>query len=144
MLANQCKEAAVMVNTKLVVVEFSSTPAIGIQYFLPDDGEIRNSIVTGLRVIYGNEISTSYNLGHALTVISGNQIKQFTITLKNSCDRELLVNIPGYTLVASNNNGRIRRLWRQVDLGKSYIKINDTTSFAAGQAILLEFHYIKR
>lgn len=128
-------------NSKLVVLKFTGTPVINNKYYFPQDGNLSRSIIKALRIPYGDEINSSIIGGEALTVISGNQIKQFFVTLVNKKGDPVLVNMPAYTLVSTNNRGMFRRFDTSIDITKSYVTLNTTTGFSSGSAILFDFYY---
>jgi len=129
---------------KLIVFAFTETAVLNKKYYFKPDSGIANGIVDGLRIPYGNEITTSFNnFGQALTIISGAQIAQFNLTLVDKKGHEYIKDCPAYTFTSINNNGQIRRFHSEIDLSKSYLKFNNTTGIFSGVAILFDFNYTR-
>lgn len=96
--------------------------------------------ITGIEVFNADVVAKTPTGG---TVISSANLKKAFLTLVGEeNNREIVSNIPLYTLLASSNNGQIREFdMPMINPSKCYITFGDNTTLSANDIVPFAFYY---
>jgi hypothetical protein len=115
--------------------------ALGKNIFFPKDSDLDNSITTAVEVLTASDQTSYVGTGVAFDLLSQTVHSRITLYLKErGTDDFYIKDLPLPMLSRTVRRGKPFQCRMNLDIGQSFITINNTTGLIAGRALLFHFY----